>query len=95
MLAVFLLAAISSLFLFWWFSIPKREKTLPRIKFDDPAACAMIIACIGYDCSGDRNIISKVESRSHPNQRLVRTFGIDNDFTTINEKYRRDFRNHT
>ena len=94
MLTVFLLAALSSLFVFWWFSIPKGEKTLPRIKFDDPAACAMIIACIGYDCSGDRNIISKVESRAYPNQRLVRTFGIDNAFTTINEKYRRDFRNH-
>ena len=54
----------------------------------------MIIACIGYDCSGNRNIISKVQSRAYPNQRLVRTFGIDNAFTTINENYRKDFRSH-
>ena len=54
----------------------------------------MIIACIGYDCSGNRNVISKVQSRAYPNQRLVRTFGIDNAFTTINENYRKDFRNH-
>ena len=94
MLTVFLCVAISSLSLFWWLSVPKEEKTLPQINFDDPAACAMIIACIGYDYSGDRNIVSKVESRAYPNQRLVRTFGIDNAFTTIDEKYRKDFRNH-
>ena len=54
----------------------------------------MIVACTGYDCSGDRNIISKVQSRAYPNQRLVRTFGIDNAFTTTNENYRKDFRSY-
>jgi len=54
----------------------------------------MIIACIGYDCFEDRNIISKVQSRAYPNQRLVRTFGIHSAFTTINENYRKDFRSH-
>ena len=95
MLIVILCAAISSLSLLWWFSsIPKEEKALSQTTFDDPAACAMIVACIGYDCSGDRNIISKVESRAYPNQRLIRTFGIDNAFTTTNENYRKDFRSY-
>ena len=95
MLIVLLCAAISSLSLLWWLSsISNEEKALSQTTFDDPAACALIIACIGYDCSGDRNIISKVQSRAYPNQRLVRTFGIDNAFTTTNEKYRKDFRCH-
>ena len=94
MLIVTLCAAISSLSLLWWFSIPKEEKALSQTTFDDPAACAMIVACTGYDCSGDRNIISKVQSRAYPNQRLVRTFGIDNAFTTTNENYRKDFRSY-
>ena len=93
MLTIVLCAAISLLSLLWWLSsILKEEKALSQTTFDDPATCAMIVACIGYDCSGDRNIISKVQSRAYPNQRLVRTFGIDNAFTTTNEKYRKDFR---
>ena len=40
------------------------------------------------------NIISKVQSRAYPTQRLVRTFGIDNAFTTTNENYRKDFRSY-
>ena len=95
MLIVLLCVAISSLSLLWWLSsISNEEKALSQTTFDDPAACALIIACIGYDCSGDRNIISKVQSRAYPNQRLVRTFGIDNAFTTTNENYRKDFRCH-
>ena len=54
----------------------------------------MVVACIGCDCIGDRNIISKVQSRAYPNKRLVRTFGIDNAFTTINENYRKDFHSY-
>ena len=94
MLTALLWAAISSLSLLWWLSSISKEKTLSQTTFDDPVACAMIIACIGYDCSGNRNVISKVQSRAYPNQRLVRTFGIDNAFTTINENYRKDFRSH-
>lgn len=79
----------------WWFSsIFKEEKTLSQTIFDVPAACAMLIACIGYDCSGNRYVINKVQLRAYPNQRLVRTFGIDNVFTNINEDYRKDFRSH-
>ncbi|KAL2057372.1 hypothetical protein ABVK25_002425 [Lepraria finkii] len=54
----------------------------------------MLIACIGYDCSGNRYVINKVQLRDYHNQRLVRTFGIDNVFTNINENYRKDFRSH-
>lgn len=96
MFIVLLCAAISSLSLLWWFSsIPQDEKALSQTTFDDPAACARIVACIGYDISEDRNLISKVQSRAYPNQRLVRTFGIDNAFTTTNEKYRKVFRSYT
>lgn len=94
MLTLLLCAAIPSLSLLWWLSVPKEEKALSQTTYDDPAVCAMIIACTGYDCSSNRNTISKVQSRAGPNQRLVRTFGIDNAFTTIDENYRKDFRNH-
>ena len=95
MLIALLCAAVTSLaLLFWLCSLPTGEKALSKTTFNDPAVCAMIIACIGYDSSGDRNMISKVESRAYPNQRLVRTFGINNAFTTTNEQYRKKFRNH-
>ncbi|KAK3170847.1 hypothetical protein OEA41_002931 [Lepraria neglecta] len=94
MLTALLWAAILSLSPLWWLSSISKEKTLSQTTFDDPVACAMIIACIGYDCSGNRNVISKVQSRAYPNQRLVRRFGIDNAFTTTNEDYRKDFRCH-
>ena len=88
MLTALLWAAISSLSLLWWLSSISKAKTLSQTAFDAPVACATIVACIGYDCSGNRNVISKVQSRAYPNQRLVRTFGIDN------ENYRKDFRSH-
>ena len=94
MLTLLLWAAIPSLSLLWWLSVSKEEKALSQTTFDEPVVCAMIIACTGYDCSGDRNIINNVQSRADPNQRLVRTFGIDNAFTTIDENYRKDFRSH-
>ena len=67
MLTALLWAAISSLSLLWWFSsIFKEEKTLSQTIFDVPAACAMLIACIGYDCSGNRYVINKVQLRAYP-----------------------------
>lgn len=79
----------------WWlFANPNEGMALSPTPFNDPAACALIIACRGYDDSGDRNTISRVQSRAIPNQRLVRTFGIDNAFTTTDDNYRKDFRRH-
>ena len=72
----------------------KKEKALSQKTFDEPVICAMIIAYTGYDCSGGRNIINNVQSRADPNQRLVRTFNINNAFTTLDENYRKDFRSH-
>ncbi|KAI9704154.1 MAG: hypothetical protein M1836_007015 [Candelina mexicana] len=41
------------------------------------------------------SIYGPLEARAGPNQRLVRTFGIDNAFTTIDEGYWRQFRRDT
>ncbi|KAF2839284.1 hypothetical protein M501DRAFT_914608, partial [Patellaria atrata CBS 101060] len=41
------------------------------------------------------NILSQLESRSGPNQRLVAAFGINNSFTTVNNDYNKQFRSFT
>ncbi|MCJ1458325.1 hypothetical protein MMC28_008696 [Mycoblastus sanguinarius] len=100
MLITLLLAAIpGAIFLLWWFYSPLKEPPtkgtplFPRT-FHTPAACARILACTGYSESVDQNTLTKVESRAHPNQRLVRAFLIDNAFTTTDDGYRKRFRAH-
>lgn len=57
----------------------------------DPAACAQILACTGYNNTGAINLYSHVKSRAIPNERLVRAFEIDNSFTTSEAKRRMEF----
>ena len=85
--------------IFWYLAHRKRqlqakscEHLVPiQVTSSDPAVCARIIACTGYDNTGAKNLYSDVESRAIPNQRLVRAFGIDNSFTTREAQRRKDF----
>lgn len=63
----------------------------PKI-IDDIAECNSILKCISIGDKIGPNIIPAVKSRALPNQRLVRAFGIDNAFTTMNDDYRQKFR---
>ena len=76
----------------FWKLHARRERNISTIpqKFSTPKGCREILACTGY-ASGDRNTINAVESRANPNQRLVRTFDIDNAFTTQSDEYRKLF----
>lgn len=75
-----------------WKLHARRERNISTVqhKFSNLKACMEILACTGY-ASGERNIITAVESRANPNQRLVRAFDIDNAFTTKNDKDRKLF----
>ena len=67
-----------------------KQPTKPR-QFSDPAACARIIACTGYDDSGAKNQYTNLQSRAIPNKRLIRAFDIDNSFTTSEAQRRKEF----
>ena len=61
------------------------------IVFSDPASCRQILACKDYSSTKAPNLYSEVKSRAIPNKRLTDVFGIDNSFTTMEEKRRKDF----
>lgn len=72
--------------------LTRGEKQVQKIiKFSDTTACAKILACTGYDNTGAKNQYSDVKSRAIPNGRLVRAFGINNSFTTSEDKRRKEF----
>ena len=62
------------------------------LRFSDPAVCAQIIACTGYDNSEAKNQYSDLRSRAIPNERLIRAFNIDNSFTTSEGKRHKEFK---
>lgn len=68
----------------------KLYPSLPIRSFSDPAHCAEILACASFE--GIHNRVGKLESRAFPNQRLVEAFGINNAFTTSDNKMARAFR---
>ena len=61
-------------------------------KFDEQTTCLNILACQHIDDLQSKNRIVPVESRAIPNKRLVDVFGIDNAFTTFDDKRRMEFR---
>ena len=70
-----------------------RARSTPKsITYSDPAACAKILACTGYDNKETKNLYSNIKSRAIPNQRIVRAFEIDNSFTTSDVKRHREFK---
>ena len=70
-----------------------RARSSPKpATYSDPAACAKILACTGYDCKGTKNLYTNIKSRAIANQRIVRAFGIDNSFTTSDGKRHREFK---
>ncbi|KAL9132168.1 MAG: hypothetical protein Q9217_000102 [Psora testacea] len=72
----------------------RNENVEPKCvqKFNSPEACKKILACTGYGNSHGHNLLTAVQSRAFPNQRLVRAFGISNGFTTDNEENSKAFR---
>ena len=70
---------------------PSPQSVPKSIRFPDPAICAQILACKGYDSSGAKNLYSDVKSRAIPNERLIKAFGIDNSFTTSDGDRRKEF----
>lgn len=62
--------------------------------FSEPEVCLEIIrgATFSSDKTLRENQLPLIESRAIPNERLKRAFGIDNGFTTTDEKYRKTFR---
>ncbi len=99
---------IAVVFLFYSLKKPITAPTSPtqpvkQSTFSDPIACRNILATTGLDStevltrdsvddSINRNILSGVQSRSEPNQRLREAFGVDNSFTTKDDSYCQRFR---
>lgn len=74
---------------------PKRlmcQKVSSIQYYHDPAICMRILACQGIDDSLRRNLLDRTVSRSLPNGRLTRAFGIENSFTTMDDDDRLAFR---
>ena len=67
------------------------SRSSPKL-FDDVVNCERILTCVGIENPPKPNIVDAVRTRALPNQRLVRTFGIDNAFTTTDDDYRKAFR---
>ncbi|MCJ1481796.1 hypothetical protein MMC06_001955 [Schaereria dolodes] len=90
---------ILAVLLFYWLSRPqqattsKRGLTKPTL-YKHPDTCRDIISGKNPKDPSLPSILSPLESRSKPNQRLVQTFGVDNAFTTTNEKYLKNFKRH-
>ncbi|KAI4249989.1 MAG: hypothetical protein LQ352_005448 [Teloschistes flavicans] len=63
-------------------------------RFSDPETCLKILRGTTYSDNETlgTNELPLVRSRAIPNQRLVRAFGIDNGFTTFDDKSRAEFR---
>lgn len=77
----------------------KRSATMTESEarpFSQPEECKRIIKGLEHpsDTAFGRNKLSLLQSRANPNQRLVRAFGVDNGFTTIDELRRKDFKSH-
>ncbi|KAL8627913.1 hypothetical protein Q9189_006404 [Teloschistes chrysophthalmus] len=64
-------------------------------RFSDPDICLKILRGTTYsnDDALGINKLPFATSRVIPNQRLVRAFGIDNGFTTSDNRFREEFRN--
>ena len=70
---------------------PSPQSVSKPVVFSDPAICAQILACKGYDKTGAKNLYTDVKSRAIPNKRLIQAFGIDNSFTTSDSERRKEF----
>ena len=86
-IALLALIAILSLCYFHGRATP----VLQQRTFADATHCTEILACNKFD--GQQNLVRRLASRARPNQRLVRAFGIDNAFTTEDERYAKTFKN--
>ena len=62
-----------------------------KATYSDPDACALILACRGYNDTGAENKYTAVESRAIPNKRLIGAYDIDNSFTTREPQRRKEF----
>jgi len=70
----------------------KKSNQATRRSFVQLDQCRAILACRDHDTIG-KNSLGALASRANPNQRLVRAFGIDSAFTTVDDKWRKEFRN--
>ena len=67
---------------------------LTENRYSDPEICQKVLRGVTYSSeeSLGTNRLAFTVSRGIPHQRLVRAFGIDNGFTTLDDDYRRAFR---
>lgn len=63
-----------------------------KTRFTDAAECTQILTINQIGGLEPENLLTPIESRAVPNQRLVRAFDIDNAFTTTDDTYRKEFR---
>ena len=82
------LASMPFIYLFQRFFGPTRKAVK---HYNDPKACANILACIGINSQVPDNQLTPVLSRAIPNNRLVQAFGINNAFTTSDDDFRQEF----
>ena len=87
-----------------WMGYLSAPHSPEKSTYSDPIICRNILATTGLDdrallkrdnmaSSPFRNVLPGVSSRSLPNKRLREAFGVDNSFTTLDEKYCQRFRN--
>lgn len=62
--------------------------------YKDLASCRDILSGRDLDNSNFGPVLTLLDSRAGPNERLIRAFGIDNAFTTRDDKYHKQFRRH-
>ena len=84
------IAALAVILCIWY--LAGRIRPVPDpIVFSDPASCRKILACEGCSGTEAQKLYSAIKSRAIPNQRLIEAFGIDNSFTTMEGKRRKEF----
>ena len=74
--------------LWHWFFLRRKIDT------SDPEICKRILNGTVFDSLLCKNQLSLTEAKARPNQRLVRAFGIDNGFTTLDHRWASTFKRH-